>query len=187
MGLFSATYATLTIFAFYKNNAQFNAVLSSNGNLTSNRFIRLMCLASMEILFNIPIAVYGLSLQARVPINAYISWENVHEDFSFVEQVPSLLWRSNSTEEMEIEISRWSVVFCAFVFFIFFGFADEARKNYRYAFQSVAKRVGLSTGSSSFGSGSGINSLDYGTEGCVHYPLIYHPKCSLSLTTLYLV
>jgi pheromone a factor receptor len=172
IGLFSATYAILTISAFYKNNSQFNAILSSTGNnITSHRFVRLMCLASVEVIFNIPIAAYGISVQVRSsPINPYISWENVHQNFSRVQQFPSVIWRSNKDLMITVEIQRWAIVFCAFVFFMFFGFADEARKNYRYAFQSVAKRVGLSTGSSSYG--NVINSLDYGTDGCVHYPFI---------------
>ena len=41
------------------------------------------------------------------------------------------------------EISRYAL---AFVFFAFFGFADEARRNYRLTYASVMKRVGLSTG-----------------------------------------
>ena len=168
IGLFSATYATLTIIAFYKNNSQFNAVLSSSGNITSYRFIRLMCLASIEILFNIPLALYVISLQAQAPVNRYISWEDVHVNFSRVEQTPSVVWQNNRTLSIALELPRWAIVFCAFIFFIFFGFADEARKNYRYAFQSVAKRVGLSTGSSSTYAG-GIDSLDYGTDGYVHY------------------
>jgi pheromone a factor receptor len=53
----------LTIIAFYKNGTQFNAIPSSNGgDITSNRFIRFMCLASIEVLFNIPIALYAISL-----------------------------------------------------------------------------------------------------------------------------
>jgi pheromone a factor receptor len=165
IGLFSATYAILTIIAFYKNNSQFNAILSSHGNnITSNRFIRLMCLASVEVIFNIPLAAYGISVQVHFsPLFPYISWENVHENFSRVDQFPTVIWRSNKDYEIAVELQRWAVVFCAVVFFIFFGFADEARKNYRSAFQSVAKRVGLSTGSSSYG--TGINSSDYGFDG----------------------
>ena len=143
-----------------------------------------MCLASVEILFNIPIALYVIALQARFPLNPYISWENVHYDFSHVQEIPSLIWRSNLQEQIAVELPRWTTVFCAFVFFTFFGFADEARKNYRNAFQSVAKRVGISTGSSF---GNGINSSDYyETNGCVHnlpiiakrsladYPFFFH-------------
>ena len=158
VGLFSATYASMTIIAFYKNRSQFNALLSGNGNITANRFIRLMCLASVEILFNIPIALYVIILQSRVPLNPYISWENVHYDFSHVQQIPSLIWRSTLQEQIAVEMPRWATVFCAFVFFSFFGFADEAKKNYRYAFQSVAKRVGLSTGSSF---GNGLSSSEF--------------------------
>ena len=178
IGLFSGTYATLTIIAFYKNSSQFNALMSTNSNITSNRFIRLMCLAGVEILFNIPISIYGISIQSRVPLNPYISWENVHFDFSHVEEIPSVIWRSNNLEETSLELQRWAIVFCAFIFFIFFGFADEARKNYRYAFQSVAKRVGLSTGPSS----NGINSSDFGTNGCVESSS-YYGETFLSLTT----
>ena len=177
VGLFSATYAVLTIRAFYKNNAQFNAVLSKNGNITSHRFIRLMCLAGVEILFNIPLALYGISIQARAPLNPYISWENVHYNFSRVPEVPAIIWKNNPTLNLDLELTRWSIIFCAFVFFIFFGFADEAKKNYRYAFQSVAKRVGLSTGTSSFGHGVD-SSFGYGSDECV--PHLILSKRSLS-------
>jgi len=34
---------------------------------------------------------------------------------------------------------------CAIIFFIFFGFADEARRNYSSALRSVAKRVGYTS------------------------------------------
>jgi pheromone a factor receptor len=40
-------------------------------------------------------------------------------------------------QEIGVELPRWSIVFCVFGFFVFFGFADDVRKNYRYAFQSV--------------------------------------------------
>ena len=166
LGLFSATYAISTIIAFYRNGSQFNAILSANsGDITNNRFIRLMCLASIEVLFNIPVALYSISLQAQFPLLPYTSWDDVHFDFSRVEETPSVLWRSNYSNEISVELARWSIVFCAFFFFFFFGFADEARKNYRYAFQSVAKRVGLSTSGSS--SRSGIDSYHYGNDGYV--------------------
>lgn len=168
IGIASATYAILTIIAFYKNRSQFNAILSSN-KVPSNRFLRLMCLAGVEVLFNIPLSLYGIYLQAHtIPLYPWISWANVHSYFFRVDQFPSLLWRNpkNHTAELSLESTRWSVVFCAFVFFAFFGFADEARKNYRYAFQSVAKRVGISTGSF----GSGLTSFGaFGSSGCVSF------------------
>jgi pheromone a factor receptor len=184
IGLFSGTYAVLTIIAFYKNHAQFKAMLSGSQNVTSNRFIRLMCLASVELLFNIPLSLYGISLEAPQPLNPWISWQNIHSNFSRVELIPALIWRNNRETEIALELNRWAVVFCAFIFFAFFGFADEARKNYRYAFQSVAKRVGIST--VSFGSGlsssgflgTGSRSKGMGSSGKVRpeLPLFVHQE-----------
>ncbi|KAJ7643158.1 hypothetical protein DFH06DRAFT_1477337 [Mycena polygramma] len=50
-----------------------------------------------------------------------------------------------------LETTRWAPVACALLFFGYFGFADEAIKNYRGAFWSVVKRVGYTN--ASFGSG----------------------------------
>ena len=91
IGLFSATYSILTIFAFYEDNAQSNIVISSNGNFTSNWFLRLMCLASFEVPFNIPIASHGIYLQSPYPFNPYFSWESEHYGFSHVQEIPTVI------------------------------------------------------------------------------------------------
>jgi len=50
---------------------------------------------------------------------------------------------------VSLETTRWFLVLCVAIFFGFFGFADEARKNYKLAYTSVAKRVGLTTAGTS--------------------------------------
>jgi len=70
----------------------------------------------------------------------------------------------NSLSQSSLEFNRWMVVVCGFIFFLFFGFADEAQKNYKLAINAITKRVGLpgygttnaakiNTVSSSFGYG----------------------------------
>jgi len=79
---------------------------------------------------------------------------------------------------ISLETTRWFVILCAVVFFAYFGFADEARKNYRAAFGSVAKRVGLSTGgsfSSTLWSSTGSKSSN-GQSGTI--PVFVHRKVS---------
>jgi pheromone a factor receptor len=179
IGLVSGTYATLTIIAFYKNRSQCLALLSNDGNASSGRFIRLMCLASADVLFVIPLGLLHIGLQTRAnPVYPWISWEYIHIYYSHVDQFPAVIWRSNPLIVMGLESSRWTVVFCAFVFFGFFGFADEARRHYRLGFQFVAKRVGMSTGSSGSGDTSrgflgstGVKSKGVGTAGKVR-PII---------------
>lgn len=92
------------------------------------------------------------------------SMRNAHlrTGFSRVDEYPAFLWRRDPSAASSLEFSRWIVVACAITFFAFFGFADEAIKNYKLAFDCVARRLGLpvnsgvaiankSAGSSSFG------------------------------------
>ncbi|KAJ7034228.1 pheromone A receptor-domain-containing protein [Mycena alexandri] len=145
INLVSAVYCILTLRAFLHRRAQFAQFLSASApTLTPNRYFRLMALASLELLLNFPIATYGLFLTASSsPIAPWVSWANTHADFSRVEQIPALFWRSDKHTQATVELSRWAGVVCALAFFAFFGFAAEARKNYRMAFWAVGKRLGF--------------------------------------------
>jgi hypothetical protein len=67
-----------------------------------------------------------------------------------------MLWRADKAIERDLEMSRWLFLVCAFVFFGFFGFADEARKNYRMAAVFICEKVFRFTPSWASGfSGSG--------------------------------
>lgn len=42
-----------------------------------------------------------------------------------------------------VELGRWIDVVCAFIFFAYFGFADEARRHYAKVGRWVLGKVGL--------------------------------------------
>ncbi|KAJ7909596.1 pheromone receptor [Mycena leptocephala] len=152
IGCVSAVYCLLSIKSFYHRRAQFKELLASNNNLNLNRYVRLMCLASTDLLFTIPLAIWVLWVNVKVVgLSPWISWEDTHSNFSRVVQVPGIYWRSDPYTVASLETLRWATVACSFLFFGYFGFADEAMKNYRSAFYSVAKRVGYSTAATSSG------------------------------------
>ncbi|KAJ7691152.1 pheromone A receptor-domain-containing protein [Mycena rosella] len=154
VGLISAVYCVLSIKSFYHSRAQFKELLSSNNNLNLNRYVRLMCLASTDLFLTIPLSIWVLWVNAAVVgISPWISWEDTHSNFSRVVTVPSIFWRSDPLTVASLETTRWLTVACAFLFFGYFGFADEAIKNYRSMFFSVAKRVGYSHASMSSSGG----------------------------------
>ncbi|KAF7327402.1 Pheromone B alpha 1 receptor [Mycena kentingensis (nom. inval.)] len=160
VGCVSAVYCVLSIRSFYASHAQFKELLSSsNSNLNFNRYIRLMALASLDLIFTIPLAIWVLYNNVAVTgLSPWISWDDTHSNFSRVVQVPGIIWRSDELTAASLETLRWLTVFCAFVFFGFFGFADEAMKNYKLAINSVARRVGLSTAGSTTLGGTGVTS-----------------------------
>lgn len=135
----------MTLREFMKRRAQFSQFVSSvNSSLTISRYFRLMLLATSELLFNIPISTYGLYLNiTNTPIYPWKSWSDIHFDWYTPGTFPAILWRGNPAEVATLELSRWTMVFCAFLFFAFFGFADEARKHYRLAYWAVLKPFGV--------------------------------------------
>ena len=139
----------MTIYSVIKRRLDFGQLFPEGFN--ASHHFRLMALASSELLLGIPWSVYGcLYLNIAVShIQPYKSWDNVHARFSAVGQFPAFEWKQNSTTVVSIELTRWATIVCAFIFFSLFGFAGEARKNYRIAINSIAKRVGYSTFASS--------------------------------------
>ncbi|KAI0350971.1 STE3-domain-containing protein [Trametes cingulata] len=157
IGLVSATYCTLTLRAFFRRRRDFSTLVASNSNLTFNRYFRLMGLAAIEVLFTIPLGIYNIVQNARAPIYPYVGLADLHYRFSRVNSKSAVSWRADPALVAAMDFKRWTVIGCAILFFLFFGLAEEARKHYRLALSSVAKKVGIttfdrSTGFSSTGS-----------------------------------
>ncbi|KAF5342954.1 hypothetical protein D9758_014948 [Tetrapyrgos nigripes] len=167
IGLVSISYCIRSIIAFNKRRTQFKQLLSKNSNLSSNRYWRLMCLAATEVLFTIPLGAYAIYLNTTsFPIQPWISFADTHFGFSRVDNIPSLIWRSDKRLETPLEITRWSPVICAIIFFGYFGFADEARKNYKAFYGTVTKKLGISTAGSESKLGSiGSRSFGFSSSG----------------------
>lgn len=134
----------LTLRAFWKRKAQFSQMIASNTSLTLHRYFRLMALATLELVCTTPFAAYFIYLDSTAePISAYTSWADIHFNFSRVDQIAFVLWNLNPKSALAMQLTRWLMVIPAFVFFLFFGFAEEARKHYRQTFWKVMKVFGV--------------------------------------------
>jgi pheromone a factor receptor len=154
IGIISGVYSALTIRAFYIRGLEIKAVMSSNNTITFNRYFRLMALAAVDLLFTIPFATFLIYANLKLgKVAPWISWDDTHLGFSRIDQYPAYLWRHDPFGQFAMEFSRWAVVACGFVFFMFFGFADEAFKNYRKAYTCLASRLGVKVASTSTGFG----------------------------------
>jgi len=139
----------LTIIALNRRRVGFNDLLAQHNNFSSSFYLRLMCFGGLEILGTVPVASYFLYLAISTSggVQPWTSWSHVHSHFSNVVFVPRSVWEY-STYKAGYELGRWLGVICAFIFFAFFGFSEEARTNYRAVYLTVAKRIALSTDSS---------------------------------------
>ncbi|KAJ7823901.1 hypothetical protein B0H13DRAFT_2444779 [Mycena leptocephala] len=107
----------LSIKFFYNSRSLFRLLSASvHANLNLNRYLRLMGLAATKLLLTTPLGIWVLWVNVRV--FGLSPWVSV----------------------VSVETLRWATVACALLF-AYFSFADEAIKNYREAFNSVARRV----------------------------------------------
>jgi pheromone a factor receptor len=157
IGLFTGVYCALNIYHFWIKRRTMKSLLeASSGSINFSRYLRLMTLSGIDLLCTVPFAAWGWYLQGTMdPVIAWPGWKAAHANFSRVDQIPAVLWRSDASSVTSLELTRWSSVMCALIFFAFFGFADEAKRNYSLALMSVAKKIGYSTftpeASNSFG------------------------------------
>jgi pheromone a factor receptor len=139
----------LTLRSFWRRRLQFNELMSSNSTMNASRYLRLMLLALVDIMFTIPLGAYTMYIGNKgVRLAPWISWEDTHFNFARVAQIPTLLWRSDTSFTISVELTRWLPIFCAFVFFALFGFAAEATKHYALTFWWIAKPFGFSPSTS---------------------------------------
>ncbi|KAF5342943.1 hypothetical protein D9758_014961 [Tetrapyrgos nigripes] len=144
LGLVSLGFSTMTLRSFYLRRLQFAQISRSNSALNPSRYFRLMLLAMIDILCTIPLGIYTIfGLLRGLDLAPWISWADTHFDFGHVGLYPALIWRNNKNLVTAIETNRWLPVACALAFFVIFGFAEEAMKNYRRAFWFLAKPLGF--------------------------------------------
>lgn len=144
IGLVSAVYCSLTIFHFIRRRRQFNELMSSSTMINYNRYFRLMGLALIEILGTVPIGMWTVSQYWRYPQYKFIGYADLHSGFGRIPQVPAILWLDTPLQEGYL-MMIWVSIICPFIFFGFFGLAEEARRHYHSAATSIAKRLGIST------------------------------------------
>ncbi|KAF7296742.1 Pheromone receptor [Mycena indigotica] len=142
VGCVSACYGILSLRAFIRQRASFAQFLSPSGasGLTTSRYLRLMALSGMDILLTTPLGIVAIYLNlTATPVVPWVSLADTHFMFSRVLQVPAIFWRNDPLLARAIEFTRWVAPATALVFFVFFGFAAEARKNYGVAFGAIVR------------------------------------------------
>ncbi|KAI9509889.1 STE3-domain-containing protein [Russula earlei] len=144
IGCVSFFYCSMSIYNLYMRGRQLNQISSV---INRSRYFRLMALASIDMFASIPLSLYILVRNAQLGIDPWISWSDTHRNYSQVPQVSASHWKNHKDTANSLEMYRWLLVACAFVFFAFFGFADEACQRYHLAYTSLAHRISSLTSS----------------------------------------
>nr|AER51017.1 pheromone receptor [Lentinula edodes]AGL07755.1 pheromone receptor [Lentinula edodes] len=144
-GLASAVYF-LTLRTFTRRRLEFAQFLSSSKSLTIGRYFRLMALSMTEMLCTLPLSAITIWFSATsAPMGPWISLSNTHFDFSRVDQYPAVIYNANPRFAASIQFNRWASVACSLIFFLLFGFAEEAQRNYTSWYHALQRLLGFHT------------------------------------------
>lgn len=136
-------YGVLTITSFLKRRKEMSQFLNSNSQITFSRYFRLMMLAMVDTAITVPFSIFVIWLNAfESEVSPWKGLADAHWGFSRVEQFAAVEWRLSHWNTVSFYIDRWAIIFCACLFFGFFGFAEESRKNYAKAYWFVMRRFG---------------------------------------------
>ncbi|KAH9976680.1 pheromone A receptor-domain-containing protein [Lactifluus volemus] len=149
IGSVAFVYCSMVLYHFFKRKNQLAEVMSSHEGMRRSRYIRLMLLASSEMIITVPYSSFLLSTVFKAGLYKF-HWSTLRHNYTHVPQYTTVQWQSDPVTRVILEVDVWSLVYCAFIFFAFFGFADEARVHYRRAYSSITRRVGFSKSSGTF-------------------------------------
>jgi pheromone a factor receptor len=124
-------YAAMALRFFILRRIEFGLVLDgASSSLTSGRYLRLIGLAVTEILWGTSLGCYVIYLNlSQGALRVYDNWDHVHSDFGRIDRYPARLIPKFFFDR--ILLSWWVIPSTAILFFLFFGFGQEAMKEYR--------------------------------------------------------
>ena len=172
----------MNIYLFYTREVLFRQIMSAAPGFTRSRYIRLMIVSAVEILGTIPLGTVLIVKNVKMGVDPWRGWTYTHEHYSAVYQVPASVWKNSPNSVLFLEMYRWSLVLCAFLFFALFGFADEARRHYRLVRASIASRIGYSTSALQKSSHTCVVRSTYGSSIATHGRSHFFSVVHLSLT-----
>jgi hypothetical protein len=129
----------MTICAFYKHRRSHMRLSGHNGC----RYLRLMAISTTEILGTVPLATFYIVQNAKLGITPWTGWASMHSHYSAVEQVAGFTWKNDPQMAFVLEMFRWSLVACAFLFFALFGLSFEARERYYRLYKRINRSSAL--------------------------------------------
>jgi Pheromone A receptor len=128
----------MAICAFYKRRRNHMQLISGHNG---GQYLRLMAISATDLLGTVPLATFCIVSNAKLGIRPWEGWASMHSHYSEVRQVAGSTWKNVPEAATPLEMFRWSLVACAFVFFALFGFAVEAREQYYRLYKLLARHL----------------------------------------------
>lgn len=141
MSMAAIIYAGLALRHFIIRRLSFAAHLqASSSALTTSRYIRLMTMAAIQMVWSIAATSYSLWFTVMsVPIRPWTTWSDVHSDWLRIDQYPYAL--IPVVVKRAFNVVWWIVPSSTFIFVAFFAFGQDAMDEYKRCFRWIYSKV----------------------------------------------
>ena len=120
---------------FYRQSRDIDRFLQSNNFVSRNNYMRILALASIDVLINLPVGIANIVLDVTEtlsvgPMPFYFGWTYDHTDWEPVGYSYAKIVAFGTSAVAQAYFSQWTSPFLAFVIFGLFGVTSEARACY---------------------------------------------------------
>lgn len=120
----------MALYHFVRHRVTFAAVLqNASSSLTPNRYLRLMALAITEVIWQITLTVLPMYDNIAFGLRPWTNWADVHSDWLRVDQYHQADFLPAYRRQMVLFF--FVMPASSLLFFLFFGFGEQAMKDYR--------------------------------------------------------
>ena len=120
---------------FYRHSRDINRFLQSNNSVSRNNYMRILALASIDVLITLPVNIANIVLNVTETLSQgsmpfYSGWAFDHTDWEPVGYSYAEIAAFGTSDVAGLYFALWSSPFLAFVIFGLFGVTSEARASY---------------------------------------------------------
>jgi pheromone a factor receptor len=141
MSCIAIIFAGISLRHFIRRRLSFAAHLSSsNSALTPSRYIRLMTMAALQMVWSISATVYALIFMfVSGSLRPWTTWADVHSDWLRVDAFPDAF--APPFVRRAFYVLWWIIPISTFLFVVFFSFGKDAMDEYKKCGNWVCTKV----------------------------------------------
>lgn len=129
----------MSLHHIFTHHIEFSNHLKTHAAISPRQFYRLMSLAVVEMIWDTGVNAYIIYFNTFQGLRPWISWANVHSNFSRVQILPAIFIPPNI--ESQFIFQWWILPVSCVIVLIFFGFGEDTKSNYQAAFLWFRRRI----------------------------------------------
>lgn len=125
---------------FFRQRLTFAMQLkNSNSALSTGRYLRLVAMSILQIVWQTTLTAITMYDNISPGLRPWTNWADVHSDFGRVDAIPMFVYPVQYQRQFFLFL--WVMPVSSYIFFIFFGFGEEAVKDYKSAIRWIRRKV----------------------------------------------